>query len=653
MENQESTEIRASLAPRRHARGWRRGKGIFTVAVAFVMLATATVVTAYAVSGDPDTYSFFAKTDISRVGVDPEGQQVELGLTFTSSKPGTLTAVRFLKVKGDPGPHRVTVWSSRGQAIATATSVKETSADWQEVALAAPVGIEAGQEYTVSYNTTRYRATESFFAKSRTVKAGPLRTVGGGVFAYGQGTFPTASFNYSNYWVDVVVKPTSGTTPAQSATATVSVAPSASSGATTGPSASATPSPSATTTTVPPAEAVKLDLPRVAWEGGPSYYASFPEAAATGYTDADFFPTGVWFESVQSDADVAKDKAAGLNMYVELTENSDIATVRRDGMRALTSWTSASRGDESVGWLLTDEADMWGGAGDGEWTGKYPGENGDICKTKEGCGYDVLSTISDSLPTDDRMRYANYGKGVMFWQTDGEAAKFVNRNTDIVSNDVYWYTDPNVCTSTSEGLSIGVPTNYCRRSANYGLTMDKMRELDGLDGKRQPVYAFIEVGHPFTEDDSPTITGDQIAGATMSSLIHEARGIIYFNHNFGGSCISQHVLRDACGTAVLPTVTELNARIAQLAPVLNTQSYQWSANSSVDTMLKAYGDSYYLFAMPGRFGGTGSQKLKLPDGLSGAKAEVLFENRSVSITDGAIQDTFSKEYSYHIYKITP
>ena len=165
------------------------------------------------------------------------------------------------------------------------------------------------------------------------------------------------------------------------------------------------------------------------------------------------------------------------------------------------------------------------------------------------------------------------------------------------------------------------------------------------------MYAFVEVGHPFTENDAPTITAEQIGGAVVNSLIHEARGILYFNHNFGGSCISQHVLRDACGRRVRPAVNELNRRITGLAPVLNTQSYEWQFNPKLDTMLKGHDGSYYIFAMPGRDGGTGAQKLTLPTGIGGAKAEVLFENRSVPVVSGTITDNFATEHTYHIYSL--
>src|SRR5512142_2043004 len=80
-----------------------------------------------------------------------------------------------------------------------------------------------------------------------------------------------------------------------------------------------------------------LGLPMIPWEGGPAYYASFPVARAAGWTDPGFFPIGVWFESVLTQADVDLDKAAGLNTYVELTSNSDIDLIRRNGMFAIPS----------------------------------------------------------------------------------------------------------------------------------------------------------------------------------------------------------------------------------------------------------------------------------------------------------------------------
>jgi hypothetical protein len=604
--------------------------------------------------GSAGTYSFFADADVRNAPTVRDTTPVELGLQFTSSSAGILTAVRFLKARGDSGEHRVSVWSGDGRKLATATSKRESRAGWQKVSLPSPVQIDPGKQYVVSYRTSRHRTTPNYF--DRLIKAGPLSTSGPGVYTYRDGSFPTETRDLSNYWVDVVFKAAAGgpaPSPSMSQTAepTATALPTATATATQSPTATATPSP----TPVPTLSGDPgLGLPRVAWEGGPSYYARFPISQGAGWTNPLFFPIGVWYESVLSQADIDKDRGAGLNTYVELTSNSDLGLIRSNRMSAMPSAPLRNYGGETVGWLINDEVDMWGGAGTGTWAGKLPEQGFPCVSGRYDCGYDAMRRLSAALPAGDgRMRYANYGKGVMFWQSDSDASKFVNDYTTVVSNDIYWYTDPNVCSSSSEGPSLGVTATTCRRAANYGLTMDKMRRLDGMDGSRQPIYAFIEVGHPFTQNSAPTITGDQIAGAVMNSLIHEARGIIYFNHNFGGSCISQHVLRDSCGAAVRPVVTETNGRIAYLAPVLNTQSYDWRFNSNLDTMLKAYGGSYYVFAMPGRTGGTGDQQLTLPTGLAGAQAEVLFEGRTVSTVGGVIHDSFARESSYHIYKITP
>src|SRR4029450_6060368 len=44
---------------------------------------------------------------------------------------------------------------------------------------------------------------------------------------------------------------------------------------------------------VAPAHA-QLNLPRIPWEGGPAYWAQFPQAAASGWTDPNFFPISVF-----------------------------------------------------------------------------------------------------------------------------------------------------------------------------------------------------------------------------------------------------------------------------------------------------------------------------------------------------------------------
>ena len=176
------------------------------------------------------------------------------------------------------------------------------------------------------------------------------------------------------------------------------------------------------------------------------------------------------------------------------------------------------------------------------------------------------------------MHYSNYGKGVMFWETDAEAERFVNDFQDVTSADTYWFTDPNIDSQWEGGALLNGATRpltdaETRLAANYGYTVDRMRYLDGLDGEHQPIYAFVEVGWPFTETAAQggrAIEPAEIEAAVWHSLIAGARGVIYFNHSFGGPDQTQHALRDPAYAAERAAVDHTDALITQLAPVLNS-----------------------------------------------------------------------------------
>src|SRR4029077_15270688 len=101
------------------------------------------------------------------------------------------------------GPHVADLWSSTGTLLATATFSGETSSGWQQVNFSSPVAVTAGTTYVASYHTDGfYSADPNYFNTPLT--SGQL-TATNGVFAYGASpSFPTSSFNSSNYWVDVI-----------------------------------------------------------------------------------------------------------------------------------------------------------------------------------------------------------------------------------------------------------------------------------------------------------------------------------------------------------------------------------------------------------------------------------------------------------------
>jgi hypothetical protein len=315
-------------------------------------------------------------------------------------------------------------------------------------------------------------------------------------------------------------------------------------------------------------------------DGGAAYYARFTNPLPT---DPSFFPIGVWFASVRSAADAATDKAAGLNTYVELTADTDLSAVRAAGMHAIHSGQAGGAGSETNGWLLTDEPDAWAGPGWAAWTGNLQGQ-GTICDPPTAkCGYTVLSTLAGRLPADGRMRYTNFNYGVTFVESDAEAAGFLNGGfEDLASADNYWFTDNDICTAEHGGAMLGdgqaLDPAECHRAANYGATVARLRRLAG---EALPVWAFVELGHPYVQMDWPSITPPQVEAAVWHSLIAGARGIIYFNHSFGGPNVTANVLREPAYASIRAAVTATDARITALAPVLNapTVTTGWSQGS--------------------------------------------------------------------------
>jgi hypothetical protein len=132
----------------------------------------------------------------------------ELGTKISVSTGSSLTAIRYYKDAGETGTHVATLWSAGGTILAQTTFTGETASGWQQQALASPVALSPGVTYVVSVNfNTKFVVTGAGLASPRT--SGPLSTVAdgaNGVFGASAGTFPTSSWNNSNYFVDAVVQ---------------------------------------------------------------------------------------------------------------------------------------------------------------------------------------------------------------------------------------------------------------------------------------------------------------------------------------------------------------------------------------------------------------------------------------------------------------
>jgi hypothetical protein len=371
-------------------------------------------------------------------------------------------------------------------------------------------------------------------------------------------------------------------------------------------------------------------------DGGQDYFGQFAHGLPS---DPSYFPLGVWFESVMDQGNVNSDKDAGLNLYVVLTANSNLSLVQRNGMRAILQdeWRTnplAINAPVVAGWMVADEVDMTRGPG---------------------AGYAVLKDSLAQFPNDRRMRYTNYGKGVMFWEPDAQAERFVNDFQQIVSNDIYWFTDPNVSNGAEGGKLLNggqfLTPAQTRRASNYGLTVDRMRLL--AKGQR-PIWNFVEVGWPASEtaaQGARAIQPAEIKAAAWHSIIAGARGIIYFNHSFGGPSPSQHCLREPAYAAVHAAVKSTNQLIAQLAPVLNAPFADGfvRAGPSVRAMAKFHEKKYYVFA--GSKENVGSTATFSLSELDKGTATVIGENRTIPISNGRFSDSFEDGNAIHIYGI--
>jgi hypothetical protein len=144
---------------------------------------------------------------------------VTLGLKFYSDVSGAVTGVRFYKGSSNTGTHVGALWSSTGTKLASVNFSAETASGWQQANFSSAVSITANTKYIISYTAPNGGHAHDQYYSWSNLSASALHVSGAspGVYTYGAGVqFPTATWNNSNYWVDVVFNPAAAapTTPA-------------------------------------------------------------------------------------------------------------------------------------------------------------------------------------------------------------------------------------------------------------------------------------------------------------------------------------------------------------------------------------------------------------------------------------------------------
>jgi hypothetical protein len=133
----------------------------------------------------------------------------EMGVKVRVGAPMQLTAVRYYRDVLETGTHTGRIWSSAGTLLASVPFTNETSSGWQQANLATPMALQPGQTYVVSVGLNATFVMTNLGLQAQIVN-GDLSTdvTAGknGVYGSASGVFPTASYQSSNYFVDVVAQ---------------------------------------------------------------------------------------------------------------------------------------------------------------------------------------------------------------------------------------------------------------------------------------------------------------------------------------------------------------------------------------------------------------------------------------------------------------
>jgi hypothetical protein len=422
-----------------------------------------------------------------------------------------------------------------------------------------------------------------------------------------------------------------------------------------------TPTPTPPVTT-PPATPPSLPsgVTLQAIDGGPSFFGAWSDGFPT---SPSFFPIGVFDQSLgynsssgtYSQSEITAYKNEGINTFINLYNGYNqkfLSAIHSLGMYALTGPTAPSYANGTIdGYVWFDEADGTNDCGSVP-SSSILGESVSCSPTSSGATpSSVIAQVNADLQgahgAGDKTRpdYCQYTKPVaeLSGLSTAQAAAYVNAGCDIVSYDSYIIND------------------------SYASNHDLWRQYDDVENVRRlaadklPVWPFIEAGEVFNSDQWSGITATPAMSVAeaWNAIIAGARGIQWFDHDFGGSdggyATSSDDLIDTNSvfTSLQSTVKAFDAEVTGLAPVLNSSFANGyvTNNGSMNVMAKydAATNDFYVFAAP-RSASAQTITFKVTGGYSGP-VTVYDEGRTVTAADGQFTDTFSGQTAVHVYVI--
>lgn len=363
------------------------------------------------------------------------------------------------------------------------------------------------------------------------------------------------------------------------------------------------------------------------------------------------FPIAVW---LQSPHNAPKYKAIGINLYVGLWKGptaKQISELKRHRMPVICAQNkyALSQLDEKliVAWMHGDEPDNAQSLGAGK------GYGPPVPPSRIAADYRAIKARDPSRPV-----LLNLGQGVAWdgWHGRGvrtnhpEDYPHYVKGCDIASFDIY----PAVHSKPAiAGKLWYVP---------YGVT-----RLRGWTKDKKPVWSCIECTRISNINTKPTPA--QVKAEVWMAIIHGAKGLIYFCHQFKPRFIEAGLLAD---NEMARAVGAVNKQINDLAPVINSPDIKTSAKASVTVtvepsnvppdlagklgktpvaiMVKQYKGATYLFAV--RMTDQPCKATFAVKGIkNGVQAKVLGEDgRTIAIKNGRFTDNF-KPWEVHIYRL--
>ena len=270
----------------------RAATSLVAVIVAGLVIAASS--NAGVSASDSRLVSIYPATTVPTTPAEDDPHAVELGVRFSVRVPGSVVGIKYYKSWQNRGTHAGSLWTSNGARLASATFNDETRFGWQKINFAKPVALTPGATYVASYHTdTGYYAQQQWAFSSGATLGNRTITASSGLYAYGQGGFPTEAWHKAAYYVDVLFLPGPAngslgstprptTAPAQSTSASTSSSqpkPSRAATVTTAPASSVSPTHSAP---APSSTLPTSPQPSSSTSAPPAPTGSFPGPTNTG-----------------------------------------------------------------------------------------------------------------------------------------------------------------------------------------------------------------------------------------------------------------------------------------------------------------------------------------------------------------------------------